>query len=501
VDPFVSKIPRDYKLRVLARLLPTADVVARMTKEQLRETLDTRTKLERLIEADPIRFWVPTGAGQVAFVNCEDRTKSTLLFVAGNKSGKTTCGAILLGERLCGEALWGREHRTHVKYPTPARGIVFAEDFDSHREVTIPTIRSWLPKGFIKREMKNPAGHVVEHGFVNGSVIHYRTYEQGSFKVEGKDWDIAWCDEPPPRDLYTAVARGLVVNNGRLVITATLLKEAWIYDEQEHEHVAIFEGSIHENTWISQRAKKAFLDSLTDEERAVRETGRPMSLTGVVYKRFVDGPPFVIPLRDVPLDVPIIVAVDPHERRPCHVEYGYIDKQDRVVWFDWCLVGGSLTEIFNKLATKESQMPSRPVLCVMDPNRGMATQIDERSWKDEFETAGYNVVLPNDKLAIGHTILGTYLQPDAPKMFWMESCRGKLGPIYQMQRYAWDDWARRSRMERSQKEVPKNQYKDFPDLHRYVAMMNLRYDDLTYGPLEIELEGASRERGAIRAYT
>jgi len=497
MDSFVSKIPRDYRLRVLSQLLPSAAVLDQMDIDQLRDALQARKKLERLVDGDPVRFWQPSGPGQDGFARCEDPTKTTRLFVAGNKGGKTTAGAIKFGERIYGGPLWDRDIRTTVSYPVPARGIVFAEDFDSHREVTIPTIRSWWPRGFIKRETKNPAGHIVEYGLANGSVVHFRTYEQGAFKAEGKDWDIVWCDEPPPRDLYTAIIRGLVVGNGILLISATLLKEAWIYDESEHNHVVMFEGTIHDNKWLSDRAKKAFLDSLTDDERSIRETGRPASLVGLVYKRFVDGPPFVVPLATIPPECPIIVGVDPHERKPCHIEYGYVDKDDRIIWFDWLLAGGSLTEIFNQMAAKEAQMPSRPVLCVMDPNRGSATQMDNMSWEKAFSEAGYSVVLADDNMSVGHTVLGSYLSPNDPKMLWMESCRGKFGPLYQMQRYAWDDWSRRTRMGRDKKEAPKQLYKDFPDIHRYVAISQLTFESLVMGPEVVYMHQRQRGLGGL----
>ncbi len=62
-----------------------------------------------------------------------------------------------------------------------------------------------------------------------------------------------------------------------------------------------------------------------------------------------------------------------------------------------------------------------------------------------------------------------------PKMRWTSNCRGKDGPIWQMERFVWEDWSRNTRMERDQKERPKDLNKDFPDIHRYVAMARLDY--------------------------
>jgi hypothetical protein len=71
-------------------------------------------------------------------------------------------------------------------------------------------------------------------------------------------------------------------------------------------------------------------------------------------------------------------------------------------------------------------------------------------------------------------------------MRWLESCRGKNGPIDHMLRYAWDDWAKRIRDRKDAKESPRDQYKDFPDCHRYAAISELKFDQLKYGAQVIE---------------
>ena len=39
--------------------------------------------------------------------------------------------------------------------------VLFADDFDSHKEVTLPNYLSWCPKRYIRKINYNPAGNVT----------------------------------------------------------------------------------------------------------------------------------------------------------------------------------------------------------------------------------------------------------------------------------------------------------------------------------------------------
>ncbi len=402
--------------------------------------------------------------------------------------------------------LWGRERRQIDSNP-PLRGCVFAEDFDSHRETTIPTIKTWLPRRSIVRELRNPQGHVIEHKFSNGSLVHYRTYDQGSDKAEGKDWDVVWFDEPPPRSYYTAVYRGLVAKDGLMLLTATLVKEAWVYDEKELPAVACFEGTIHDNPWLPEQAKIDFLNSLDDDEKSVREFGKPTGLSGVVYKEFKDGEPFVIPTDLVPEKAPIILGVDPHERRPLYLMYGYITPFDEIIFFKHAFASGALSDVFAKLESLDQENGREPAIVLMDPNRGKAIQMGGKCWEDEFINHGYKVMLGEDDIFMGHKQVRENFKynpkdpTSLPNFRFMENLRGKGGPISQLCRYSWEDWATRNKHDRAQKEKPKDSNKDFPDIIRYIAMASLTYDGLYYGPKVLDnVPIRERSEHTLRAY-
>lgn len=483
---FVSKLPPHFVTTTVNDILPPPLDVNVLSKDQLVAYLKTRDELTALVSGDPARFFKPSGDGQRGFLT-DDKSRVAGFF-AGNKGGKSTCGAIKFLERLMGKALWDRENRGYVAYPVPTRAAVFAEDFDSHKETTIPTLLTWLPKGEMLSYQRNPVGHVVEIKLRCGSLIHFRTYDQGSERAEGKDWSIVWCDEPPPRSIYTAIFRGIVALDGKMLITATLLKESWLSDEAEHDFFTIHEGTIHDNRWLSAEAVNDFVSTLDEDEKQVRETGKPASLVGVIYKEFRPDTPFIVPqtlaLEYGEAGYPIIMGVDPHERRPCYCMFGYIDPDDRILWFHYFFAGGGTDKVFDKVNAEVNALPQRPCVVIMDPNRGGQIQKNGTSWAQDFEGEGYYVQMGSDDIHTGHSRMHSYFFCDLgspiPRMRFTENCRGKGGPIWQLTRYSWEDWASR-RIEKDAKEKPKDKNKDFPDICRYAAVAELEFDVLRAG--------------------
>lgn len=493
---YPSRLPPGYREKVLQRLLPSAEQIKQLSLDKLIALRQHQWQLTAQIERDPARFFLPNTGGQDEYMKFDDPSKRGRFFFAGNKTGKTTATCILVAEFMCGRQIWGLDpgQRAPHDYKLPCRGVYYTEDFASHEETIIPTYLTWLPKGEILSIVRSQSGNVSHIIHKNGSILYFRTYDQGYEKAEGKDYDVAACDEPPPRELFTAIFRGLVALGGLFYIAATLLKEAWLYDELAHKFNQGFQGEIYDNPWLDTQARDDFVDTLDETERAVRIHGKPISLTGLVYPEFKDGPPTIIEDK-IPWDIereepyPVIMGVDPHERKPLHCEWGYVLPNDSILWFDWALIhAGSFDEIFDALETKECSHRARTQLVVMDPNRGKAKQAGDTCWMDQFEAHDFSVLLGIDDLNIGHTTTRAFIKQR--RMRWTTRCRGDRGPIYQMLRYAWDDWQKQAREKKSAKEAPKQKYKDFPDVHRYVAMADLTFDMLKHKTDRIEVVGA-----------
>lgn len=508
---FPSRIPPHFVTTIARSLMPPVDP-ARLPAAQLIRYLKQLAETKDAIALDPVRYFKPSPGGQYDFLSCADPTIQGLYFFAGNKAGKTTGAAILVGENASGTPLWGRDQRSVrdllLGGRTPLRICAFCEDFSTHEETIVPTILSWVPRRLLaaKPVVYGPSGNLIGINFASGTHVYLRTYDQGYEKAEGKDYDLVWCDEPPSRDIYTAIWRGLVATKGRLIIAATLLSEVWLYDELTNPFIKTFEATMFDNTWLDAQGRANFEALLNEEERNIRIYGKPSSLTGLIYSEFKDGPPFVIPIpetkhiwnTDTEDPYPIIMGVDPHERKPLHIAWAYVTPSDGIVWFDWDLVpAGRLDEVFERIDKKEREHTSPSRLVVMDPNRGTARQMDGLSWETAFTDHGFEVLLGNDdmKHGFGHTEVRNMLATAQPQMRWMETCRGKNGPIFHMLRYSWDDHSTyKARLAFGPKEKPRQAHKDWPDIFRYVACAHLEYDALTRGYAPISLANAPKQR-------
>jgi phage terminase large subunit-like protein len=491
-------------------MLPPKAAVDLMSQDEILRVLAKKKELTSLVEADPVHFFspAPTG-GQRQFMTYTDPFVQGRFFFAANKTGKTTGGAIVSGEFGEGQPLWGLPGREVSPWLSkrPKRMCFFAEDFATHEEAIVPTYASWMKK-YIHDIVKGPSGNISRVIHKNGTVIYLRTYDQGYEKAEGKDYDLVWCDEPPPRDIYTAIFRGLVATKGLLLITATLLSETWLYDEMQQPFVKIFEATMYDNPWLDDSARANFAAMLSEEERAIRIFGKPSNLSGSIYPMLSERYPYVIeqmeppwnPVSDKPW--PVVLGIDPHERKPVFAQWGYVTPNDSILWFDWDLIPSlSISSVFQRLKKREATHKAPTTVVIIDPNRGAARQLDGKSWADAFSEHEYQVILGNDDLSHGHFVMREMLTAP-PRMAWMESCRGKDGPLFQLQRYTWEDWSRGTRFERGVKEKPKEKYKDFPDICRYVAValydQVISFESLLFGDENIDIIG--EEFGGRNAY-
>jgi phage terminase large subunit-like protein len=485
--------------------MPSAEIIADLSRDELISLATKKRELEEAVIANPARFFQPAVSGdQRSFMTNANPHVQGLYFFAANKTGKTTGGAIACGEFAEGKPIWEIESRSHIPNPwlspRPKRLCFFCEDFSTHEETIVPTYATWM-KAYIREIVKGPSGNLQRIIHKNGSIVYLRTYDQGYEKAEGKDYDLVWTDEPPPRDIYTAIFRGLVATKGRLLITATLLSQAWLYQESLQPFVKIYEATMYDNNWLDSSARDNFAAMLDPSERDIRILGKASSLSGRIYGAFRDDYPFVIPAKGIPWDPirddpwPIILVVDPHERRPLYCGWAYITPDNGLLWFDWSRIpSGSITDIFAKITEVEKSHTHRAACVVLDPNRGIAKQLGGKTWKDTFEEHEFQVILGSDDIAHGHEVVREFLRHEIdkpPRMQWMDTCRGKDGPIFSLTMYTWEDWSKGSRFEKNPKEKPQEKYKDYADVTRYAAVAlydNLiSFDSLTGGYEEIDM--------------
>lgn len=170
---------------------------------------------------------------------------NTTAIVSSNKIGKTSLTVNILISWLVGYEPWtqgykgedfveegGQRYRkSSLGIKPPVNLMLTGEDWKSHiGRSLVPEFKKWLPDGWYTTK-KNEQGVDYYFEMFNKSTVTVMSYSQDdalfeSFRIQG-----VLMDEPPPKSKYTAMSRGLMLDQGKTLLSLTPLKEAWILDE------------------------------------------------------------------------------------------------------------------------------------------------------------------------------------------------------------------------------------------------------------------------------
>jgi phage terminase large subunit-like protein len=179
--------------------------------------------------------------------------------------------------------------------------------------------------------------------FANGSWIQVMTYEQDVDKFGGAALHFVGYDEPPPREIRDECLARLVDFGGFEMFAMTPLKAntGWIrrdiWKKREHPDVTVIKGSIHDNQFLDQAAKKRFLESLpSDLWRQAREFGDFVDVGGLIYADFERA---VVDRYDAEFIVPLdhVVSIDPGIRNAAII-FGAFDRDNVAHIYDELLL-------------------------------------------------------------------------------------------------------------------------------------------------------------------
>lgn len=215
----------------------------------MKETSQDRIK--RFKKENGIFFWKPY-PWQERLLK-EVRLKNTTAAISSNKIGKTAAVVNILISWAMGYEPWtnldkddpdaievgGHYYRkSSLGIEPPVDLILTGEDWKLHIGRTlVPELKKWAPVGWYKIK-KNEQGVEYlwefcdkEGNWGNKSTLTIMSYSQDdalfeSFRAQG-----AILDEPPPKSKYKAMSRGLLLDNGKTLLSLTPIKEAWILDD------------------------------------------------------------------------------------------------------------------------------------------------------------------------------------------------------------------------------------------------------------------------------
>lgn len=264
-------------------------------------------------------------------------TKRNRWMFGGNRTGKTVSGGA--------EAVWyatGKHPYKQVK--TPNRGWVVSLTNEVQRDVAQREVLRWLPKDMIEQvEMRRGTKDSLDTGIIdfikltNGSIIGFKSCEQGREKFQGTSQHWIWFDEEPPADIYAECKMRVVDTRGEIWGTMTPLQGlTWVYDvvymnEKADAEIQYWLMQWADNPHLSPDEIAQLEATMTEDERAARQYGKFVAMSGLVYKEF-DEDIHVIDPFDVPVSWFDNISIDPGLDAPLSAHFYAVDPVSNTVY-------------------------------------------------------------------------------------------------------------------------------------------------------------------------
>lgn len=171
--------------------------------------------LARRAQADPLAYFRPT-VPQLEFLKC---TAPVAMLRAGNQLGKTIAGLT--------DVIW-RALGTHPYVPVAAPPLeAWVICFSWEQSLSVQAkFASLCPPGALAEGVefvpgKGYTGRVPIVRFRNGSIVRFKTTNQGSLGLASATINHVLIDEPPPPEIWGELCARVLRNRGRIRLTMT----------------------------------------------------------------------------------------------------------------------------------------------------------------------------------------------------------------------------------------------------------------------------------------
>lgn len=326
----------------------------------------------------------------------------------------------------------------------------------------------------------------------SGWVLDLFSYERDAKEAAGPNIGLQAFNEPMPEPLYKeAVARARA--GGIILVGMTsLLDNPWVVDgilgRADGKTIKVRYGDACENCIehgkngnLSHARIMQILDQYDPDEREARFTGKPLSLSGRIYKSFDRSVHVAAEEFEPPTNEPISIgmAIDPAIGKPLAIAWWYVDKAGVVHFYD------ELPE-FSFEGAKDSNLTVKDYadsIRAREAGRTIAVRILDRHFgnvrrtlggmtlRQEFGECGLDFAdsySTTEEIETGILKVKEYLRYDKskpidalnrPKVRISPKCRNIIA--------SFERWGRDPKSAK-----PMDEYKDFADVVRYALMSN-----------------------------
>lgn len=211
-----------------------------MNLSALQSIVRTTALLQQDAELDPLKYFRPTAIQEAVLRD----TSRIVLLRGGNQIGKTACGAFETISRCIGS------HRYKPVAAPPIEAWIICHSWEQSKTI-MGKFHALVPKHELHPDVEYVPGKgyrgtgapVVR--FKNGSIIRFKTTNQGTLGLASGTVDFIWIDEPPPPELFGEIRSRITRTHGHMLLTMTpigapvdYLKQM-VSDKIISEHVGI----------------------------------------------------------------------------------------------------------------------------------------------------------------------------------------------------------------------------------------------------------------------
>lgn len=427
------------------------------------------------------------------------RARNRVVF-GGNRSSKTfTCEKEFVF-RMC---LKTHPFTKEVFRVGARHGRILAQDYSIHEKKHLPEMYEWIPTKVLAYGRSEPTkrmawdksydsrNHLLH--LTGDSWIDFQTYEQDSSKGESVDLDIWFADEEIPEDWYAACNSRIITRNGVGIMGVTpLYGLTWAmrFLDSVNPNVEVFKWGIRDNPHNSTKAINDFLADVSPLEREARENGDFIEFKGIRYKQLNPQVHLLQESKQPQHYWPVVMALDPHQRKGTAITWAYVDPSDTVVFFDEMEVQGTVQDVIEAIRKREESHGAPTQLRLIDPaaNKQISGFGSDITTLGEFERAGMGFTLAYNAEA-GYSIVEEFLKYDKtkevsalnrPSVYFTKDCPKTW---YSMTHLMWDEY--KFGNNHDPKERVKDKDKDFADAVRYTLAIRPAFSTQQYEPVNI----------------
>lgn len=262
------------------------------------------------------------------------------LFLAANRTGKTTTGGFEIASHLTGLYKdWWLEEQGFKRFHHEVNGWVSGVTNTSTRDIIQNELfgkvagrrgQKWVSgEGMIPLELIEEISWKsgipdsidtakIRHANGRLSVVGFKSYEQGRASFEGTAQHFIWCDEEPPQGVYSEASTRTATTNGIVMLTFTPLRgvsdvvKNFLPDggcgEYNDGTKSVVTMTWDDTPHLDDKTKADLIAGYAPHERDARTRGEPSLGAGAVYpvaesQVFVDDFP-------IPIYWPRVYAMD-----------------------------------------------------------------------------------------------------------------------------------------------------------------------------------------------